>query len=71
MPTELVRGEVAGTEGDNPADRFAEALEVARDNLAQLEDFGSQEVEISFHAIMTVRNPADIDGYIVIISSLP
>jgi hypothetical protein len=29
--------------------------------------FDRQEVEIVFHAILTTRNPVDIDGYIAII----
>ncbi len=50
---------------------FELALQDALKKLAQENpNFDPQEVGITFRALVSVRNPADIDGYITIIQTL-
>ncbi len=73
MPQEVARGTFSfGRPSNDHAQGFELALQVALDALREASpNLDHEEVEVAFHATVTVRNPADIDGYIVIISSLP
>ena len=70
MPQPVATGTYTpGRPSNDHARGFERAVEAALIELREQGPFDGLQVEVVFNAILTTRNPVDIDGYIAIIQT--